>query len=98
MGKITKKYADEFEHVLARAMRTPAVGHEFLQDLLTPIELDELALRWQIVKRLAAGVSHRDIAEELGVGVATVARGARMLLNPAGGFRRLLERVNGDRA
>ncbi|MFA7286386.1 MAG: Trp family transcriptional regulator [Patescibacteria group bacterium] len=92
MGNVTKKYISEVEEVVMRAARSPELLHEFLRDVLTPAELDEVALRWQIVKRLAAGASHRDIAEELGVGVATIARGARELTNPTGGFWRLLQR------
>lgn len=92
MGKVTKRHLAEVEEAVAKAARSTELLHEFLRDLLTPAELDEMALRWQIVKRLAAGASHREIAEELGVGVATIARGARELLNPAGGFSRLLQR------
>jgi TrpR family trp operon transcriptional repressor len=50
---------------------------EFLKGLLTEGEIDELARRVQIVKRLKAGVAHHAIAKELGVGVATVTRGSK---------------------
>jgi len=50
-----------------------------LQSLLTPAELNEIPKRLQILKRLKAGEPQRRIAEELGVGIATVSRGARAL-------------------
>ena len=50
-----------------------------LVDLLTPSELSEISKRLQIFKLLEAGVPQRQIAEELGVGIATVTRGSRAL-------------------
>lgn len=50
-----------------------------LTDLLTPSELSEISKRLQIFKRLEAGVPQRQIADELGVGIATVTRGSRVL-------------------
>jgi TrpR family trp operon transcriptional repressor len=50
-----------------------------LRDLLTPAEYAEIIKRLQILRMLEAGVPQRKIAEELGVGIATVTRGARAL-------------------
>lgn len=50
-----------------------------LDQLLTPSELEEIAKRLQIIKLLQAGMPQRKIAEQLGVGIATVSRGARAL-------------------
>jgi TrpR family trp operon transcriptional repressor len=52
---------------------------QLLQSLLTPAELSEIPKRLQILKRLQAGEPQRRIAEDLGVGIATVSRGARAL-------------------
>ncbi len=51
----------------------------FLRNILTPAELDEIATRLQIFKLLKKGVPQREVAEKLGVGIATVSRGAREL-------------------
>lgn len=48
-----------------------------LSDLLTPSEFSEISKRLQIFKLLDAGVPQRQIAEQLGVGIATVTRGSR---------------------
>ena len=50
---------------------------DFLKGILTPLELEEIPTRLQIVKMLKKGVSQHKIAEKLGIGVATVTRGSR---------------------
>ncbi len=54
-----------------------------LESLLTPAELSEITKRLQIFRMLEAGVPQRKIAEQLGVGIATVSRGSRALKQPA---------------
>lgn len=50
-----------------------------LEQLLTSTEYDEIIKRLQIFKMLEAGIPQRQIAHTLGVGIATVSRGARAL-------------------
>jgi TrpR family transcriptional regulator, trp operon repressor len=52
---------------------------ETLRSLLTPAELSEISKRLQIFKLLESGMPQRQIAETLGVGIATVTRGSRAL-------------------
>lgn len=66
---------------------------EFLLDILTPAEFDDLALRWQLVKKLHRGETHRAVAGDLGLGLGTVMRGARELRNKKGGFHRMLQKL-----
>jgi len=47
--------------------------------LLTPNEISEMARRLKIIALLDEGVPQRDIAKQLGVGIATVTRGSRAL-------------------
>ncbi len=71
-------YTQELLDTLLDA-KDPQALLELLQSLLTPAELSEIPKRLQILKRLKAGEPQRRIAEELGVGIATVSRGARAL-------------------
>ena len=64
----------------------------FLDDLLSPREYRDLSKRLQIVKQLDRGVSQRAVAKNLRIGVATVERGARELMDRSGGFRKILDR------
>lgn len=62
-----------------------------LQAFLTPQELEDLVLRWEIIKLLHAGVPQREIAKQLGVAIGTVSRGARELKYGHNGIVRLLK-------
>ena len=52
---------------------------DFLLGILTPKEIKEISARLKIVRMLKQGITHHEIAGELGVGVATVTRGSREL-------------------
>lgn len=52
---------------------------DFLYGILTPKEREELPKRLEIVKRLKNGQKQHEIAQELGVGIATVTRGSKEL-------------------
>lgn len=58
-------------------------NREEMEDLLlgifTPKELEEIPTRLQIVRMLKKGISQHEIAEKLGVGIATVTRGSKEL-------------------
>ena len=62
-----------------QGMRERDALEEALRDLLTPAELTEVSNRLQILRMLEAGMPQREIAKQLGVGIATVTRGARAL-------------------
>lgn len=47
-----------------------------LRDLLTTKELADIANRLQIIEMLQQGIPQRQIADTLGVGIATVTRGS----------------------
>lgn len=64
-------------HLLAQD--SPEALEKALGDLLTASELDDVARRLQIIEMLAEGIPQRQIAERLGVGIATVSRGSNVL-------------------
>ncbi len=73
-----RQYQRELLDHLLRA-RSRDELEQLLSDLLTPSELAEISKRLQIFKLLEAGLPQRQIAEQLGVGIATVTRGSRAL-------------------
>lgn len=65
------------DHLLSATSREQM--DERLEQLLTQTEYEEVCKRLQIIAQLKQGVPQRKIAESLGVGIATVSRGARAL-------------------
>ena len=51
----------------------------FLESILTPAELHDLNLRWELVKMLNEGKSQRQIARELHISLCKITRGSREL-------------------
>lgn len=69
------KYLDELIEYLLM-IDSKSEMENFLRGLLTEKELEELPQRVQIVKMLKKGKPQRAIAEELGIGIATITRGS----------------------
>ena len=90
-AKVGEREVGELIGLLEKAAKEPGVLKKVLTDILTPAELNEIIARWQIVKHLAKGESHRSIAMDLHIGVATVARGGQALAKTSGGFPWLLK-------
>lgn len=88
------EYKKELVEIFAKIFGDKKLMTEFLTDILTPTEFEALALRWQIVKKLKKGETHRSIAEDLGLGISTVTRGSRELRNKNGGFHLMLNKIS----
>ena len=76
-----KSSLDAISTVLCQIDQPAAMGR-FLAEILTPAEQQALALRWQLMERLAAGVPQRQIAAELGISLCKITRGAKILKDP----------------
>ena len=74
----------------------PATIQEFLHGILTPRERENIALRWELSKRLEKKESQRAIAEELGVSLCKITRGSRELKKGPGGFRKVVKKAVAD--
>lgn len=84
----------EILHVAAADWR---LFDEFLEDLLTPREIIDIAARWQIIKQLNRGITQRDIAKNLHVSISKITRGSREFSNKNGGFARVLSYAYSNR-
>jgi TrpR family trp operon transcriptional repressor len=87
------QYKKELIEVLFKVAKDKQLLADFVRDILTPREFDNIGVRWQIVKRLGKGEYHQSIAEDLHLGVATVTRGSREMRKKEGGLRRALKVV-----
>lgn len=93
VNKKIPEYKQELIKVFSKVYGDQKLMSEFLIDILTPAEFEALALRWQIVKKLSKGETHRSVAGDLGLGISTVTRGSRELRNKNGGFHLMLKKV-----
>lgn len=59
--------------------KTQADAEKLIDSLLTRAEIKALSQRLEIIRLLKAGVCQRDIARQLGVGIATVSKGSAAL-------------------
>lgn len=85
------QYKKEVIDVIHKIAKDKILLSDFIKDILTPREFDNVGVRWQIVKRLEKGEHHQSIAEDLHLGVSTVTRGSREMRKKDGGFRRVLK-------
>ncbi len=90
MKNNSELYKKEVVEVIHKIAKDEQLLNDFVRDILTPREFDNIGVRWQIVKRLAKGEHHQAIAESLHLGVATVTRGSREMRKKEGGFRKAL--------
>lgn len=88
-----ENYKKELNIIIKKCSTSPTLLHDFLEDILTIAEYNEISRRWQIVKMLEEGIPQREIASNLKVGIATVTRGAKELSDKKGGFRKVLNKL-----
>jgi len=91
MKNNSEQYKKELIEIISKIAYDKQLLADFIKEILTPKEFDNLGVRWQIVKRLAKGEYHQEIAEALHLGVSTVTRGSREMRKKEGGFRRTLK-------
>ncbi len=67
--------------------------YQLLEDLLTIREIQDLAQRLEVARLLTAKVTYNEIAHKTGVSTATISRVNRSLAYGAGGYQRILEKL-----
>ena len=88
---MNQKHLDELYQLFTK-IRTKKESQLLLEDILTPQELESIAERWQIIKRLAKNTPQREVSQDLKISVAKVSRGSRALQYGSGGFKMFLKR------
>lgn len=66
---------------------------DFLRDLCTLEELEELSSRWEAVQMIGRGLPYREIAQKTGLSTTTVTRIAHWLKYGEGGYRKALDNL-----
>lgn len=64
----------------------------FLRDLCTLEELDEISNRWEAVGLLNKGIPYREVATKTGMSTTTVTRIAHWMKHGEGGYKKILKK------
>src|SRR3954465_3071038 len=65
----------------------------FFRDLMSERDLREFAMRWEVAKKLDAGISYSQIQEETGESPNTITKISRWLKEGCGGYKMMIERL-----
>ncbi len=68
----------------------------FFRDLMSERDLREFAMRWEVAKKLDAGVSFTQITEETGESPVTITKINRWLKEGTGGYKMMIDRMKGE--
>ena len=75
------------------AIETEEECKDFLEDLMTKKELNDIAQRLEVAKLLSTQTVYNKIVEETGASTATISRVNRAYIYGAGGYKRMLEKI-----
>jgi TrpR family trp operon transcriptional repressor len=85
-----KRISTELAEVFYRIESLEAMKR-FFDEIFTPAERKDFALRWKLMKLLAEGKSQRAIAAKLGISLCKITRGAKIIHNRNSITNRLLK-------
>lgn len=66
----------------------------FLRDLGTAEEIEEMSSRWEVVLMLAKGLPYREISKKTNVSTTTITRIAQWLNSGEGGYKAVLDSIS----
>ena len=92
-SKIATKKKSDLLYEAILTLETPEESYHFFQDLCTISELRAMEQRFEVATLLNDGLIYNDILEKTGASSATISRVNRSLLNGAGGYESVLEKM-----
>jgi TrpR family trp operon transcriptional repressor len=66
--------------------------NRFFNDIFTPAELDDISLRWKLLKDLHNGITQRKISEKYGISLCKITRGSKVLKDKSSVVLKVLNR------
>lgn len=95
-SKIAKKEKSDLLYRAILTLETPEECYQFFQDLCTISELRAMEQRYEVATLLNEGMIYQEILEKTGASSATISRVNRSLINGAGGYESVLEKMKGS--
>ena len=68
--------------------------NRFFNDIFTPAELEDISLRWKLLKDLHLGMTQRKIAEKYGISLCKITRGSKVLKHDGSLVLKVLDRLH----
>ena len=96
MVKIGKKEKSDQLYKAILMLKDEQECYDFFQDLCTVSELRSMEQRFEVASLLDDGMIYNDILERTGASSATISRVNRALLNGAGGYVSVLDKMRED--
>ena len=93
MVKIGKKEKSDQLYKAILMLKDEQECYDFFQDLCTVSELRSMEQRFEVASLLDDGMIYNEILERTGASSATISRVNRSLLNGAGGYESILEKM-----
>ena len=92
-SKIAKKEKSDLLYRAILTLETPEECYQFFQDLCTISELRSMEQRYEVATLLNEGMIYQEIMEKTVASSATISRVNRSLINGAGGYESVLEKM-----
>ena len=96
-SKISKKEKSDHLYQAILMLENEEECYHFFQDLCTISELRSMEQRFEVAMLLNDGMIYNDILEKPGASSATISRVNRCLLNGAGGYESILDKIQAQR-
>ncbi|MCH5150745.1 MAG: transcriptional regulator [Spirochaetales bacterium] len=68
----------------------------FFREILSEKEIEDVQLRWELMKKLKKGESQRNIAKDLHISLCKITRGVKILKQPNGVINRILSKEQAE--
>ena len=92
-AKIARKEKNDRLYRAILMLKTEEECYNFFQDLCTISEMRSMEQRLEVATLLDSGMIYSDILAQTGASSATISRVNRSLINGAGGYEVVLERM-----
>ena len=92
-NRIGKKEKNEDFYKAILLLKDEEECYSFFRDVCTIAELRAMEQRFEVARMLTQGKVYSEILERTGASSATISRVNRSLLNGAGGYENVLERM-----
>lgn len=92
-SKIAKKEKNDSLYKAILLLNDEEECYNFFQDLCTVAEMRSMEQRFEVACLLNEGYIYNDIVEKTGASSATISRVNRSLINGAGGYESILEKI-----